>query len=224
MADWMIGDSDDTVSIVTEPSGSGRAKMVQRVGSGIRRTPSPPPNPVPGIARTPTTRNFATETVTPVLVQADKQNTFKPSHCEPKCKSVKRVTWKDDIENIKTCHYRRLRGARGTLIRSKSKVSSGRLTRYYTIGFYDIETGRDEYASFNQKQLLSDTDSLPDVDTSVIFDALRMMDTSVLCDGIRHTWMAENVRVAPHCFTYSTYAASPVGGELYMSQDLCLDL
>merc|ERR1712029_759126 len=103
-----------------------------------------------------------------------------------------------------TCHYRLLRGARGTLIRSKSKVSSGRLTRYYTIGFYDIETGRDEYASFNQKQLLSDTDSLPDVDTSVIFDALRMMDTSVLCDGIRHTWMAENVRVAPHCFTYST--------------------
>ena len=37
------------------------------------------------------------------------------------------------------------------------------------------------------------------MDSVVIFDALRMLDTSVLCDGIIHTWIADNVRVGKHC-------------------------
>ena len=46
----------------------------------------------------------------------------------------------------------------------------------------------------------SNTPTLPDVDSVVIFDALRMLDTSVLCDGIIHTWIADNVRVGHlHC-------------------------
>ena len=56
--------------------------------------------------------------------------------------------------SLETSHYRRLRGARGTLIRSKSKMSGGKRIRFYTIEFYDIETGASEYASFSQKQLI----------------------------------------------------------------------
>ena len=33
-------------------------------------------------------------------------------------------------------------------------MSGGKRTRFYTIEFYDIETGASEYASFSQKQLI----------------------------------------------------------------------
>ena len=111
MADWMIGDSDDMVSIVTEPTGSGRAKGVHRVGSGIRHTPSPPPLPqvTPGPAAgtalpetlppPPPPLGAATNLAAdfPVLEQPNEQITSKPSQDQPeqKGRSVKkRVTWK----------------------------------------------------------------------------------------------------------------------------------
>lgn len=187
MTDWMIGDSDDCVSIVTEAANpSGGAHL--RVGAGIKAS-SPPTTPEPRRREeTP-----ACDVASSPPLQPDEASSLLPDKPETSRKNTKKVTWKDD--NLETCHYRRLRGARGTLVRSKLKMCGGRQTRFYTIGFYDMESGREEYASFSQKQLISDTGTLPDVDTSVIFDALRMMDTSVLCDGIRHTWIAENVRV-----------------------------
>jgi len=189
MADWMIGDSDDCISIVTEAANPSPGARI-RVGTGLKfNTSSPPTSTQPGPSLT---TSDVIANVGSCQKEPEGSCQKEPESSKPP-KAVKRVTWKDD--NLETCHYRRVRGARGTLVRSKSKMCRGRHVRYYTIGFYDMETGREEYASFSQKQLISDTNSLPDVDTSVIFDALRMMDTSVLCDGIKHTWIAENVRV-----------------------------
>ena len=82
MADWMIGDSDDCISIVTEAANPSPGARI-RVGTGLKfNTSSPPTSTQPG-------PSLATSVVIANVGSCQKE----PESSKPP-KAVKRVTWK----------------------------------------------------------------------------------------------------------------------------------
>ena len=100
MNDWMIGDSDDCVSIVAEPSNVSASGRIH-VGVGFHQT-SPPPTPEPraGAPAPPPPANQLPHHSPPEYPLAASAVEFDRQMVKPtKHKPVKRVTFK--VQNVK---------------------------------------------------------------------------------------------------------------------------